>query len=256
MKISFCQPLQMKDLGTELLTSLLVLVTACLILGAPVWAEERAVFKPALQRQLEAQILPEVRFENVDLTDAIVYLQMKALASSKDALKVPFVVELPADFKPRYELTLDLRSVPVWEALRHLGGQAGVEFSIVKDSVRIRPAGAAAAAQAAVRTVIPAPAAPMPEKMAGRLGTPARPFGTGHNNHYSTAGVIQPERSGVVKRRSLSGWSYEKDRGNRFSMNCIDIDKCQAGCCEEAGCGCVVCGCRPSKVDVEPKPKP
>ena len=241
----------MKTPGTKFGTSPfgLVIVIVCLIWGACAWAGEPPVFKPVLQRQLESQILPEVRFDNADFTDALVYLQIKALASSQDAVRVPFIVELPADFKPRYELTLDLKSVPFWVALQHLGGQAGVEFSIVKDSVRVRPAGAAAAAKPAVRTEIPAPAAPAQDKkMAGPLGNPARPFATGHNNHYNTRGVIQPERSGTVERRSLSGWSYAKDRGNRFSMNCVDIDKCQAGCCDKGGCGCVVCGCQPSKV--------
>ncbi|WP_035605415.1 hypothetical protein [Haloferula sp. BvORR071] len=257
MKTSCHQRFHMKAPGTKLSTSLPGLVIGCLLLGGPARAGEPTIFKPALQRQLEARVLPEVRFHNADFTDALVYLQIKALASPQDALQVPFVVELPADFKPRYELTLDLKSVPFWEALRHLGGQAGVEFSIVKDSVRVRPAGAAAAAKAAVPTVIPAPEAPAADKrMAGPLGNPARPFGTGNNNHYSTAGLIQPERSGNVSHRSLSGWSYEKDRGNRFSMNCVNITKCHANCCGKDGCGCVVCGCQPSKVGKIPALEP
>lgn len=226
------------------------LVIGCWLPGGLALADEPPAFKPALQRQLESQILPEVRFHDVDFTEALVYLQMQALASSENTVRVPFVVQLPADFKPRYELTLDLKSVPFWEVLRHLGGQAGVEFSIVKDSVMIRPAGATAAAKAAVRTVIPAPAAPIPAKMAGRLGTPARPFATGDKNHYTTAGVIQPQRSGSIPHRSLSGWSIESDRGNRMSVNCVDIAKCKAHRgAPPCPCGCTVCGCQPSKVE-------
>jgi hypothetical protein len=234
------------------------LVTGCWLPGNHALAEEPPVFKPALQRQLESRILPEVRLHDVDLTEALVYLQMQAPTSSQNAVRVPFVVQLPADFKPRYELTLDLKGVPFWEALRHLGGQAGVEFSIVKDSVMIRPAGAAAAANATVRTVIPAPAAPDPPKeMAGRLGEDARPFATGNKSHYNTRGVIQPLRSGHIPHRSLSGWSIEADRGNRMSVNCVDIAKCKAhsgnGPCP---CGCTVCGCKPSKVEKPSGPHP
>jgi hypothetical protein len=134
-----------------------------------------------------------------------------------------------------------------------------VEFSIEKDSVRIRPAGAAAAAKAAVRTVVPAPAAPLPDKMAGRLGTPAKPFGMGgNNNHYSTAGVIQPQRSGTVENRNLSGWSVDIDPGSLFSMNCIDIAACKAyrGGGVRCPCGCYACACHPPKGDKKPTPKP
>lgn len=244
--------------GTKLVTLLSGLVLGCLLAGGPALADEPPappVLKPVLQRQLESQILPEVRLHNADFTEALLYLQMQALTSSKNAVRVPFVVKLPADFKPRYELTLDLKSVSLWEALRHLGGQAGVEFSIEGDSVGIRPAGAAAAAKATVRTVIPAPApaADPNKKPAGRLSELARPFGTGDNNHYTTAGVIQPQRSGTIKHRNLSGWAITSDRGNRLSMNCIDIARCRAGC--DGKCGCYACACQPPKPGkTEPKP--
>ncbi len=248
-------PCWTRALRTKLGRILSGLVIGYWVLGSsPVSAEELpAALKPALQRQLEAQVLTEVRIHDLDLTEALGYLQMKALNSSQGTVRVPFVVELPADFKPLYELTLELKSVPFWTALGHLGGQAGVEFSVVCGSVRVRPAGAAEAAKALVRKEIPAPAAPAPDadrKLAGRLGEEAKPFGTGNNDHYTTRGVLQPKRSGNLSHRSLSGWSYESDRGNRFAMNCVDIVKCQAKCCEKDGCGCTVCGCQPTKVDI------
>lgn len=256
--------------GTRTVTFLcgLGLVIGCLLPGGPALAQERPVFKPVLQRQLESQVLPEVRFHDADFTDALLYLQMKALASSQNAVRVPFIVQLPADFKPRYELTLDLKSVPFWEALRHLGGQAGVEFSIEGDSVRVRPLSVAAAAKVAGRTVMPAPVpppaapAPAPEKkVAGRLGDPAKPFAAGNNAHYSSVGVIQPQRSGTISHRNLTGWALPSDRGNRLSMNCIDIKKCIAhggGCCAKGSagceCGCYACACQPPKSDPKPAP--
>jgi hypothetical protein len=230
-------------------TKTLLLLTGAWLAGSPAWADEPPVFKPPLQRQLESQILPVVRIHDAEFTEALVYLQMQALAASQNAVRVPFVVQLPVDFQPRYELTLDLKAVPFWEALGQLGRQAGVECSIVKGAVTIRPA--SAAAKATVRTLLPAPAAPDPrQERAGRLGETAKPFGAGNKNHYNTAGVIQPERSGYIPHRSLSGWSIESDPGNRMSVNCVNITKCKA---HPGGspcpCGCTVCGCLPSKVE-------
>jgi hypothetical protein len=245
---------QVKALRTTAFTVLFGLVSSCLLSGGSALAEESVAFKHPLQRKLESQILPEVRFQDVDFVDALHYLQMQALTSSQNTVKVPFVVQLPADFKPRYQLTLDLKGIPFWEALRHLGGQAGVEFSIAKDSVRVRPAGAESAAKPAALTLIPAPepAAPDPGKgLAGLLGKPARPFGAaGGNNHYATSGEAQPQRSGNQKHRNLSGWSVEDDPGNNYSMNCIDFAKCKAyrGEVEKCPCGCFACACqRPKK---------
>jgi hypothetical protein len=260
-RCSPCSP--RKAPGKKLVPFLCGLAIGGLLAGGTAWAQEPPAFKPPLQRQLESQILPEVRFQDADFMDALHYLQLQALTSSQNPVRVPFVVQLPADFKPRYELTLDLKAIPFWEALRHLGGQAGVEFSIAKDSVRIRPAGAEAATKPAVRTVIPAPApepaTPDPGKgLTGRLGKPARPFGAaGGNNHYTTAGEPQPQRSGNQKHRNLSGWSVEDDPGNQYSMNCIDFAACKAhrgdGPCP---CGCFACACQRPKDDKKAAPKP
>ncbi|RYD60974.1 MAG: hypothetical protein EOP83_18125, partial [Verrucomicrobiaceae bacterium] len=187
-------------------------------------AQAPPAFKHPLQQKLETQILPEVSMQDADFMDALHYLQLQALASSQNTLKVPFIVRLPEDFKPRYHLTLDLKGIPFWEALRHLGGQAGVEFSIAKNSVLIRPASAEAAAKPVVTTAIPAPEVHVPSSKAlpTLLAKKARPFGAaGGNNHYATSGEPQPQRSGNKKHRNLSGWSMEQDPGNNYSMNCI-----------------------------------
>ncbi|MEK7950958.1 hypothetical protein [Luteolibacter soli] len=244
---------QVKALRGKALTFLFGLVTAWLLRGGLASAQEAPAFKHPLQRQLEAQILPEVQFQNADFMDALHYLQLQAMASSENTVKVPFALQLPADFKPRYELTLDLKGIPFWEALRHLGGQAGVEFSIVKNSIRVRPVGVTDAEKPAVVTLVPAPESPAAvpgEGLKGLLGKPARPFGAaGGNNHYTTAGEPQPQRSGNQKHRNLSGWSVEDDPGNNYSMNCIDFAKCKAyrGETEKCPCGCFACACQRPK---------
>jgi hypothetical protein len=243
----------MKNQPLSSLPWLLASFMCAVFMGATAFAQEP--LKHPLQRKLETQIIPEVRFQNADFTDALHYLQLQALASSDNPVQVPFIVRLPADFKTRYELTLDLKEIPFWEALRHLGGQAGVEFSIAKNSVLIRPIGAESAAKPAELVVIPAPD---PGKgLKGLLGKPARPFGAaGGNNHYAMSGEIQPQRSGNQKHRNLSGWSVEDDPGNVYSMNCVDIAACKvhrgSGPCP---CGCFACACLRPK-DQAPAAKP
>ena len=231
----------------RLLSSLIIL----LLTSLPAPAQQASpAFKHPLQQKLETQILPEVRFENADFTDALHYLQLQALAASQNTMKVPFIVRLPADFKPRYHLTLDLKSIPFWEALRHLGGQAGVEFTIAKNSVLIRPASAESAAKPTITTNIPAPEVHVAssKKLPTLLAKKARPFGSpGGNNHYATSGEPQPQRSGNKKHRNLSGWSVEQDPGNGYGMNCVDLEACKAhrtlpdGRC---ACGCFACACQ------------
>lgn len=230
----------------RLLSSLIITLLAAI----PAHAQQAPpAFKHPLQQKLESQILPEVRFENADFTDALHYLQLQALASSQNTMKVPFIVQLPADFKPRYHLTLDLKAIPFWEALRHLGGQAGVEFTIAKNSVLIRPSGAESAAKPAVTTAIPAPEVHVPSSKAlpTLLAKKARPFGSpGGNNHYTTSGEPQPQRSGNKKHRNLSGWSVEQDPRSSYSMNCIDLEACKArrtGPDGKCACGCFACAC-------------
>ncbi len=138
------------------------LLIGCFLSGGHALADEPFVIKPPLQRQLESLVLPEVRLSDAEFMDALHYLQMKAQTSQQKAVPVPFVVHLPPDFKPRHELTLDLKSIPLWSALGHLCGQAGVEFSIERGSVTIRPFRTPSAAPVTVRTEIPAPAEPSP----------------------------------------------------------------------------------------------
>ncbi len=222
---------------------LIGLVISCLLAGGPALADERFVIKPPLQRQLESLVLPEVRLGDTDLMDALLYFQKKAQASSQGAVQVPFVVKLPTEFKPRNELSLDLKAIPFWEALRHLCGQAGVEFSVQRNTVTIRPAGLASARKPTVRVEMPAPAGPAAEwGLSGQLGKPAERLETG-NVHRAMNGEIQREKSGSVGHRNLNGWPIAKDPDNKKSMNCVHIEKCK-GQCEDGVCGCRLCSCK------------
>jgi len=224
-------------------------LAACLLLAlASASTGETPAIKSPLQRRLEALILPEVKFRDSDFIGALAYFQQKARQHQPPAgAQVLFNVDLPASFRPRYELTLDLRAVPFWEALHFLGEQAGVEFSTEGDVVAVRPLGFASAAQAGAHKEKPAPSTPAPAKgLTGPLGKPAEPASNGGSTYRSIGGVIQPEKSGNVPRRSLSGWSTDRDRANRVGVNCIRPDKCL-----ENDCGCYFCCCHTAKLGVK-----
>jgi hypothetical protein len=257
MQFPGSQSFQMKPLRTMPIKFLIGLVIGCLLAGGHALGDEKFVIKPPLQRKLESLVLPEFRYSDTDFMDALLYLQKKAQTAPQSAMRVPFVVQLPADFKPRHELTLELKSVSFWGVLRHLCGQAGVEFSIEREAVAIRPLRTASAAPATVRTEIPAPAEPAPGRgLAGPLGKPAQPFATGDNVHRAMSGEIQPEKSGSGKHRNLNGWSVADDPWNKTSMNCIDLAKCKAGRCETDGCGCHICSCYMAEGKKKPESKP
>lgn len=242
----------MKALRTKPIRLPVGVVIGCLFCGGLSLADERPVIKAPLQRQLEFLVLPEVRFEDTDLMDALLYLQKKAQASPQGAVKVPFVVRLPEDFQPRYHLSLDLKTVSFWGALGHLCGQASVGFSIERGTITIRPLSAASAAKATVRTELPVPPEAAPARgLAGPLGKPAEPLVPGNNVHRALNGEIQPEKSGTGIHRNLNGWPIADDPENKTGMNCVHMSKCPGD-----DCGCDICGCNKAKNEKKPEPKP
>lgn len=220
-----------------------ILVVALFLAGMWAGAAEPLATPRPLPLPLQRLILPEVKFRDADLLGALRYLQLKADQQSRGAVQIPFTVELPADYQARYELTLDLQTVPFTEALRYLGGQAGVEFSMDSGRIFVRPLGTESAAQAATRQEKPAPSTNMPPRgLTGRLGQPAEAVTGGNYVRRSTGGVIQPEKSTYIRHRSLGGWSVDLDPRNGTGVNCIHPEVCPNG-----QCGCNACACRPRK---------
>src|SRR4030095_13121586 len=74
--------------------------------------------------------LPQVNFRDADIGGALEYLRRKADQASGGTLKLTFVQDLPEDFRPKNELSLDLREVPFIVALNYVGELAGVQFAI------------------------------------------------------------------------------------------------------------------------------
>jgi hypothetical protein len=197
-------------------------------------------------------LLPRVTFRDGDLIGVLRYMQQKAEQQSRGAIKVSFVLDLPADFKPRYELSLDLTSVPFAEALRYLGEEAGLQFSQSGNAIFVRREGPAptpppltdADSPKAVPASTPKPsrtarglpdAQLKPSGVTGALGKPAS-TATGSNNAYRNMnGDFQPDKSGTVPRRELNGFPAK--------WKALDLNCARPAVCPGGECGCNVCSC-------------
>jgi hypothetical protein len=215
-----------------------LLFVGVLVVGVALRAGDSGDRVSVINRRFVSVILPRVSFRDADLVGALEYLKRKAEEESNGALKMPFVLELPPYFRPRYELTLDVHSVPYAEALRYLAELSGVRFSQENGAVFVRP-----------DTVDPAPptstpakkwpvATPSPSKeqiLTGTLGKPAEAVRGGGNVYRSIAGAVQPDKSGFIPRRGLNGFSEGKEG---LDLNCPHLGKCPSGTC-----GCSICAC-------------
>jgi hypothetical protein len=100
-----------------------------------------------LEAKLKAIILPNVAFTNATLDEAVAFLCIKSRdldTSSVDPKGVNILVR-PSD-KPSPTITLDLRDVPLGQALRYVAELSGLEMRIEPFAVILAPAGRQAAA--------------------------------------------------------------------------------------------------------------
>jgi hypothetical protein len=198
------------------------------------------VAKQPPEPRIGSLVLPQVNFREADFAGALEYFRRKAEQQSGGALKLTFVRDLPEDFVPQRELSLNLKNVPFMVALNYLGELAGVQFAIDGTTITAK------AGSAAPPKYAPLPQdAPSTVKGSGALLIPAAPSSAGNNTYRKTDGTIQPDKSGYVAHRSMGGWSTKQDPNNVKSVNCSRSTPC-------APCKCV-CACssagkaRPSK---------
>ena len=167
-------------------------------------------------------LVPRVIFQDANFEGAIEYLRRKAETHSGGALKLKFVVNLPDDFRPRHELSLDLNQIPFTAALNYLGDLAGVQFSIQGTNVIVDPLPASAGPRMLPVTWPSPPASPSPVKgLTGRLAEPTQPVFIGDNIYRNTGGAVQVEKSGYVRHRSMGGWPIEIDPGNKIKTDAV-----------------------------------
>jgi len=228
---------------------LLFLALFCVGVDAQPWEPNWRV--APIHFQLANLPLSRVSFRDADLVGALRYLQ-KAEEHSRGALKVSFVLDLPADFKPKYELSLDASSIPFAEALRYLGEQGGLQFSQVGEVIHVRPEGkepappplvdanGARSAPPPIPGKDPSPlsASAKPGSVAeGTLGKPAEAVGGGNNVYRNTTGEVQSDKSGFVPRRGLNGYP------DTASKKGLDVNCARPQDCKVKACGCNVCSC-------------
>jgi hypothetical protein len=204
----------------------------CSAAGAP-GGDLGPEYNQPLGATLEALILPEIDFRDSDLAAALQYLGQKARTQSDGAIQVQFVLLLPDDFKPRYELTLDLKSISFARALQYVGQLAGVKFTAGPHAIIARVAGPLPPQERQAAT--PGPARPpdithTAADFKGPLDNPAVPVPVG-NNLWVTGddgADIDGSRSGYVAHRGLDGKPIELDPLEKDPMSTLEIDRDRA----------------------------
>jgi beta-lactamase regulating signal transducer with metallopeptidase domain len=122
-----------------------------------------------LRTRLGAIVIPELRLENATLSEALTFLAEKSreLDPAKQGVNI---VHLPAPGEPAPQLTVDLRSIPLTEALRYVADLSGYVLEYGATAVTLR--GIGTAPQAAANS--PVPPADKTGGGSGRTGLAAR----------------------------------------------------------------------------------
>jgi len=100
----------------------------------------------ALEKQLDALMIPKLEFREANLAAALDFMKKSADRLSNGKIAVSFVVEAPPEQVNSQQVTLSLSNIPFTEALRYIGGVAGLNFSYEKYAIVVRPASSAATA--------------------------------------------------------------------------------------------------------------
>lgn len=113
----------------------------------------------ALEKQLEALMIPKLDFKEATLGAALDYMKKAADRLSNGKIAVSFVVQAPPEFVNSQPVTLSLSNVPFTEALRYIGGIASLNFTYEKYAIVVRPMSNAAASIAPATAPVSPPTA-------------------------------------------------------------------------------------------------
>jgi hypothetical protein len=111
----------------------------------------------ALEKQLDGLMIPKLDFKEATLGSALDYMKRTADRLSNGKIAVSFVLQVPPEQVSTEPVTLSLTNIPFTEALRYIGGVAGLNFTYEKYAIVVRPTTNTAAAPVAPG----APAAPV-----------------------------------------------------------------------------------------------
>ena len=99
----------------------------------------------AVEKKLAAIIIPNLEFKDATLRETLDFLRKKVNDMPNNQQPVNFVMQLPDEQAATAKVTLNLTNIPFTEALRYIGGLAGVSFAYDKYAITVRPAGGAVA---------------------------------------------------------------------------------------------------------------
>ena len=91
-------------------------------------------------KRAQAIILPQVEFSGATIDEAVQFLQAKSRQLDPDKKGVNIVLKNPEP-NSAGQLTLSLKDVPLWEALRYVSELAGMKLEAGEEAIVIRPLG-------------------------------------------------------------------------------------------------------------------
>ena len=100
-------------------------------------AEEPVVFRNAMHDKLDAIVIKQVSFENTPLKSALDYLVSESRASDPSHKGVVMLLTGNREAFNDIKVTLDLRNIPLSEALRYLSIVTGIQYRVDPEAVSI-----------------------------------------------------------------------------------------------------------------------
>lgn len=98
---------------------------------------------PDIVKRAQAMILPQVVFKEATLAEAVAFLQAKSRQLAADKGGVNIVLSDAAS-KSNAKLSLNLKDLPLWEALHYVAELAGMRLEAGDSAIVIKPADVAA----------------------------------------------------------------------------------------------------------------
>jgi hypothetical protein len=132
-------------------------ITALNYLRMIVTAENASGRNGALEKELNALVIPHVELKEATFDTTLEYLKQTAAKVSGGKTKVNFVVQLPQDVATSTKVTLNLSDVPFTEVLHYVSELTGFTFSIDKYAITVKQASAATPAPVVEETPAPTP---------------------------------------------------------------------------------------------------
>lgn len=172
-----------------------------------------------LRKQFDAALLPRVLFRGANFDGALQYVAAAARKHSAGRMSLSFISEVPEDFQPRHELSLDLNGVPLSEVIRYLAELAGVEFAVRGNTLVAKLPNAAPTVSSTSAPRERPVSNSAPPVRTDALSKPAQQANGGSGIHRRMNGQVQMEKTGHIRHRSMGGWNVLQDPLNKRPLD-------------------------------------